>query len=116
MALAPRETGLHLRPHDSIGSVNGRKAASRLVETARRATLYLRDHGYDVVAIGTYGTVKAMSPRELREVVLLTTVQEMSSADVAEILGIPEGSVRQRMFRARQILREKMLQALEKKS
>ncbi len=55
-------------------------------------------------------------PRELREVVLLTTVQEMSSADVAEVLGIPEGSVRQRMFRARQILREKMLAAMEKKS
>jgi RNA polymerase sigma-70 factor (ECF subfamily) len=51
-------------------------------------------------------------PRELREVVLLTTVQEMSSADVAEVLGIPEGSVRQRMFRARQILREKMVLAL----
>jgi RNA polymerase sigma-70 factor, ECF subfamily len=55
-------------------------------------------------------------PRELREVVLLTTAQEMSSADVAEVLGIPEGSVRQRMFRARQILRERMLAALEKKS
>ncbi len=55
-------------------------------------------------------------PRELREVVLLTTAQEMSSADVAEVLGIPEGSVRQRMFRARQILREKMLLAMEKKS
>ena len=51
-------------------------------------------------------------PRELREVVLLTTVQEMSSADVAEVLGIPEGSVRQRMFRARQVLRERMLAAL----
>ena len=62
------------------------------------------------------GRMIAGLPRELREVVLLTTVQEMSSADVAEVLGIPEGSVRQRMFRARQILREKMLQALEKKS
>ncbi|MBZ5629890.1 MAG: RNA polymerase sigma factor [Acidobacteriia bacterium] len=51
-------------------------------------------------------------PRELRDVVLLTTVQEMSSSDVAEVLGIPEGSVRQRLFRARQILREKMLSAI----
>ena len=51
-------------------------------------------------------------PRELREVVLLMAVREMSSADVAEVLGIPEGSVRQRMFRARQILREKMVLAL----
>ena len=55
-------------------------------------------------------------PRELRDVVVLTTAQEMSSADVAEVLGIPEGSVRQRMFRARHILREKMLTALEKRS
>lgn len=55
-------------------------------------------------------------PRELRDVVRLTTAQEMSSADVAEVLGIPEGSVRQRMFRARQFLREKMLLAMEKKS
>ena len=39
MALAPRETGLHLWPHDSIGGVNERKLASRFVETTRRATL-----------------------------------------------------------------------------
>jgi RNA polymerase sigma-70 factor (ECF subfamily) len=55
-------------------------------------------------------------PRELRDVLRLATVQELPSADVAEVLGIPEGTVRQRMFRARQILREKMLQAMEKKS
>ena len=54
-------------------------------------------------------------PQELRDVVRLTTAQEMSSSDVAEVLGIPEGSVRQRMFRARQILREKMVAAMEKK-
>ena len=39
MALAPRESGLHLWPHDSIGGVNGRMTASRSVETTRRATL-----------------------------------------------------------------------------
>ena len=39
VALAPRESGLHLWPHDSIGGVNERMAASRLVETTRRATL-----------------------------------------------------------------------------
>ena len=39
MALAPRETGLHLRPHDSIASVNQRMPASNLVETARRSDL-----------------------------------------------------------------------------
>jgi len=59
--------------------------------------------------------IAALTP-DLRDVVRLTTVQEMSPANVAEVLGIPEGSVRQRMFRARQLLREKMLAALEKKS
>ena len=37
MALAPREAGLHLWPHDSIGSVNERTSASRWVETTRRS-------------------------------------------------------------------------------
>ena len=39
VALAPRESGLHQWPHDSIGGVNGRKVAPRLVETARRVDL-----------------------------------------------------------------------------
>ena len=39
VALAPRETGLHLRPHDSIGGVNERMAPGPLVETTRRAGL-----------------------------------------------------------------------------
>ncbi len=55
-------------------------------------------------------------PRELRDVVRLSTVEELSSADVAVLLEIPEASVRTRLFRARQLLREKMLAAMEKKS
>ena len=39
MALTPRETGLHEWPHDSIGGVNDRSAASQRVETTRRAGL-----------------------------------------------------------------------------
>jgi hypothetical protein len=39
VALAPRKTGLHLRPHDSIGGVNGRWTPSLPVETTRRALL-----------------------------------------------------------------------------
>ncbi len=58
----------------------------------------------------------AALPRDLRDVVLLSAAQEMSSADIAEVLGIPEGSVRQRLFRARQVLRAKMVAAMEKKS
>ncbi len=62
------------------------------------------------------GQMVAGLPRELRDVVRLSTVEELSSADVAILLEIPEASVRSRLFRARQLLREKMLAATEKKS
>jgi RNA polymerase sigma-70 factor (ECF subfamily) len=54
-------------------------------------------------------------PSDLREVVVLSTVEEMTSADVASVMGIPEGSVRTRMMRARQMLKQKLAATLEKK-
>lgn len=57
----------------------------------------------------------ATLPRELREVVTLSTVEEMSSAEAAEVLGIPEGSVRTRLMRARQMLKQKLMSLLEGK-
>jgi RNA polymerase sigma-70 factor, ECF subfamily len=53
-------------------------------------------------------------PRRLREVLVLSTVEEMSSVQIAAILGLREVSVRSRLHRARQILRKKMDQLLEK--
>jgi RNA polymerase sigma-70 factor, ECF subfamily len=53
----------------------------------------------------------ATLPRELRETLTLSTVEEMTSVEIAEVLEIPESSVRVRLLRARQLLREK-LQAL----
>jgi RNA polymerase sigma-70 factor (ECF subfamily) len=47
-------------------------------------------------------------PRRLRDVLTLLTVQEMSPADVASVLKISEAAVRSRLFRAREILREKI--------
>ena len=57
----------------------------------------------------------AALPRELRETLLLSTVKELSSPEIAEMLGIPEGSVRTRLMRARQILKEKLAALLEGK-
>lgn len=54
-------------------------------------------------------------PGDLREVVVLSTVEEMTSADVASAMGIPEGSVRTRMMRARQMMKQKLAAMLEKK-
>src|SRR5581483_8835116 len=57
----------------------------------------------------------ASLPSDLRDVIVLSTVDEMSSAEIAQVLGIPEGSVRTRAMRARQMLKQKLAAWLEKK-
>jgi RNA polymerase sigma-70 factor (ECF subfamily) len=52
-------------------------------------------------------------PEELRYTLELSTVQELNSAEIAEVMKIPEGSVRTRLFRARKQLKEKMAVLLE---
>ena len=47
-------------------------------------------------------------PEELRHPLVLSTVEEMSSGEIGKVLGIPEASVRTRLFRARQMLKEKI--------
>ena len=54
-------------------------------------------------------------PRELREPLTLSTVEELTSPEIAAVLGIPEGSVRTRLMRARQVLKEKLSAVLEGK-
>jgi RNA polymerase sigma-70 factor (ECF subfamily) len=49
----------------------------------------------------------AALPGKLRESLILSTIEEMSPREVAATLGINEAAVRSRVFRARQILREK---------
>jgi RNA polymerase sigma-70 factor (ECF subfamily) len=54
-------------------------------------------------------------PAKLREPLILSTVDEMSPREVAATLGINEAAVRSRVFRARQILREKLEQSPRRK-
>lgn len=54
-------------------------------------------------------------PDKLRQPLILSTVEEMSSCEVAATLGINEAAVRSRIFRARQILREKLGGKVKKK-
>ena len=48
-------------------------------------------------------------PEELRQPLVLSSVEEMTSREVAEALGIPEGTVRTRVMRARTELRRRFL-------
>lgn len=52
-------------------------------------------------------------PAELREPLALSTVEEMTSGEIAQVMGIPEGTVRTRIMRARQILKQKLAGLME---
>lgn len=58
----------------------------------------------------------ARLPADLRDVLTLSTVREMTSVEIATVLEIPEASVRTRLFRARQLLKEKLSALLEGKA
>jgi RNA polymerase sigma-70 factor, ECF subfamily len=52
-------------------------------------------------------------PRPLRDTLNLSLSEELSSPEIAAVLGIPEGSVRERLWRARRMLKEKLLAVQE---
>jgi RNA polymerase sigma-70 factor (ECF subfamily) len=47
-------------------------------------------------------------PDELRQPLALSGLEEMNSREISTIMGIPEGTVRTRLVRARQMLRQKL--------
>lgn len=47
-------------------------------------------------------------PEELRQALALSAIEELSSRDIAEIMGVAEGTVRTRVLRARRILKQKL--------
>lgn len=55
----------------------------------------------------------ATLPAKLRAPIMLSTVEEFSPADIGQVLGMSEAAVRSRLFRARQVLRERLLVILE---
>ncbi len=58
----------------------------------------------------TFEKLIAALPTKLREPLILSTIEEMSPRQVAATLDINEAAVRSRVFRARQILKEKLAQ------
>jgi RNA polymerase sigma-70 factor, ECF subfamily len=56
------------------------------------------------------GIAKAIAalPDEYRSAVVLSDVHEMPYAEIARVLGVPEGTVKSRLFRGRRILQKKL--------
>jgi RNA polymerase sigma-70 factor (ECF subfamily) len=57
----------------------------------------------------------AMLPSDLREIFVLSTVEELTSVEIAQVLSIPESTVRGKLLRARQMLKEKIMAVMERK-
>ena len=47
-------------------------------------------------------------PEELRQPLALSSLEELNSREIARVMGIPDGTVRTRLARARQILKQKL--------
>ena len=56
--------------------------------------------------------IQAMNelPEELKRAILLREVEELSYEEIASLMDTPKGTVRSRIFRARQYIEEKMAQ------
>lgn len=54
-------------------------------------------------------------PENLRAPMALSLAEDITSPEIANVLGIPEGTVRQRLWQARQILKEKLSILIEEK-
>lgn len=62
---------------------------------------------------GLLHSLIAALPRDLRDVITLSTVEEMTSAQISAVLGISDVTVRTRLLRARLVLKEKLAGFLE---
>ena len=52
-------------------------------------------------------------PEELRLPLALSSIDELNSREIAEVMGIPDGTVRTRLMRARQTLKQKLAAWME---
>ncbi len=99
------------RPADA--SLEAQEEAARGVRELRA-----QGAGADELAISAQmqellAALIASLPRDLREVLTLSTVEEMTSGEIGVALGIPEITVRTRLFRARQLLKAKLSAVIE---
>jgi RNA polymerase sigma-70 factor (ECF subfamily) len=70
-------------------------------------------HGSQISAV--LARMIAALPEKLRQPLILSTIEEMSPREIAATLAINEAAVRSRVFRARQILREKLAERISRK-
>jgi RNA polymerase sigma-70 factor, ECF subfamily len=112
-------------PKTWLAKIAWRVAVDRSKQHGRRREIPLEDPENPAIEVASPGTpaddtvqgaqvsaalerLIAALPEKLRQPLILSTIEEMSPREVAATLGINEAAVRSRVFRARQILREKL--------
>jgi len=88
--------------------------ADGVVETLRAAGASAEEMAAQSQMLALVERLIASLPKELRDPLTLSTVEELTSVEIGEVLGIPQGSVRERVSRARTVLGEKLAGLLEK--
>ena len=88
------------------------RASARIEET--RETLISPSRGAERVLLeqersAVLERLISALPSQLRDPLVLSTLEEIAPREVAAMLGISEAAVRSRSFRAREILRERLL-------
>jgi RNA polymerase sigma-70 factor (ECF subfamily) len=76
-------------------------------------TITATDHSPEAAAVSSSAIARIHRlidtlPEELRQPLVLSTLEEMTSAEIGAALGIPEGTVRTRIQRARMLLKQKL--------
>jgi len=92
------------RPEISISETEAATAAIELrsqLATAEESTL-----GNEMAEL--LASLVLALPGPLRDALRLSTIEDLSPMEIAKVLGTTEASVRSRLFRARQILKEKL--------
>jgi RNA polymerase sigma-70 factor (ECF subfamily) len=96
------------RPAVSLSQTKAQNAAAEIRAGGKTAEEVAASNQMAIILESLIATL----PESLRDAMRLSTVEELLPAEIAGVLETSEASVRSRLFRARQILKEK-LKALE---
>ncbi|HEV3317058.1 MAG TPA: sigma-70 family RNA polymerase sigma factor [Candidatus Angelobacter sp.] len=99
----------------NMGSLNDERAGEELVEQLQATGRPPDEQAADRQFQNLLEQLIPALPEELRHPLELSTVQELNSSEIAEVLNIPESSVRTRLMRARKLLKEKLSALMEVK-
>ena len=77
-----------------------------VIARATTATSSFEDHLFGDGTHGDLGAAMGNLPDELRAVLVATAVDGLSTKDAARLLGVPQGTVKTRLMRARHALQE----------